>query len=84
MTDKKGFIKPYLSYLIMKIYELREFYSQDVLDAAYEVFNHYFEFALCDKETFGCLIEDIVNNNFDNEQWINKFKEIYLNFFINW
>lgn len=76
---KKGFIKPCLSYLVMKIYELKEFYSQDVLDAAYEVFDHYFEFALCDKETFRCLIEDILNNNFDNKQWINKFKEIYLN-----
>ncbi len=76
---KKGFIKPYLSYLVMKIYELSEFYSQNVLDAAYEVFDHYFEFILCDKETFGCLIEDIVNNNFDNGQWINKFEEIYLN-----
>lgn len=80
---KKGFIKPYLSYLVMKIYELREFYSQDVLDAAYKVFDHYFEFVLCDKETFGCLIKDIANNDFDNGQWINKFEEIYLNIFTN-
>lgn len=80
---KKGFIKPYLSYLVMKIYELREFYSQDVLDAAYKVFDHYFEFVLCDKETFGCLIKDIANNDFDNGQWINKFAEIYLNIFTN-
>ncbi len=79
---KKGFIKPYLTYMLMKIYELREFYSQNVLDEAYEVFDHFFEFILCDKKTFECLVEDIINNNFDNEQWILKFKEIYLNIFI--
>lgn len=76
-----SFIDPYLTYLVGKIYGLRKFYSQRIFEDACEVMNHFYEFVLCDKNTFKRLVEDIINNNYDNEKWMNEFKRIYTNLF---
>lgn len=68
-----SFNEPYLTYLVGKIYNLREFYSQTIFEDACEVMNHFYEFVLCDKNTFKRLVEDIINNNYDHDKWMKEF-----------
>ena len=76
-----SFNEPYLTYLVGKIYNLREFYSQTIFEDACEVMNHFYEFVLCDKNTFKRLVADIINNNYDHDKWMKEFKRIYTNLF---